>query len=248
MEFHIGPCSVEIFAGTNFQLPLVIEKKNTMLSYEFESKDYDVQFEIVKVEKVGEETVRKPVLPELSYSSNTKCTGSKILNECGEYLLIWDNTHSWLREKKINYHVTLSHMEATVEERNAYNRSITNGTAQLSKQLDETMHSLEEKEKELNGLTNKYQEEMQKMQEKQVRIEEESDEIGCYLCRGRPHCRGGEYDPRVREPGNDEGERDSELWCGVYVIVELRVLAPFLLESERILSMLPGVDLLRVWE
>lgn len=29
--------------------------------------------------------------------------------------------------------------------------------------------------------------------------------------------------------------------------VELRILAPFLLESERVLSMLAGVDLLRVW-
>lgn len=183
MEFNIGPCSVEILAGTSFQLPLVIEKKNTMLSYEFESKDYDVQFEIVKVEKDGEETVKKPILPELTYSPNKKCTGSKILNESGEYLLIWDNTHSWLRGKEINYHVNLSHVEATVEEKNAYNMCITNGIAQLSKQLNETMHSLEEKETELNVFTNKYQEEMQAMQEKQVRIEEETDGVGCYLCR-----------------------------------------------------------------
>ena len=63
MEFHIGPCSTEILAGTRFQLPLVIEKKKTMLSYEFESKDYDVQFEIVKVEKEGEEPSESPFSP-----------------------------------------------------------------------------------------------------------------------------------------------------------------------------------------
>lgn len=181
MEFHIGPCSTEILAGTRFQLPLVIEKKKTMLSYEFDSKDYDVQFEIVKVEKEGEETVRKPILPVLTYSPNKKCTGSKILNEPGDYLLIWDNTHSWLRGREIHYQIDLSHVEATVEEASAYNRSITDGVAQLSKQLGETTHSLEEKEREKSTLTENYQKVVEEMQAKQVRVAVGADGVGGHL-------------------------------------------------------------------
>ena len=210
MEFHIGPCSTEILAGTRFQLPLVIEKKKTMLYYEFESKDYDVQFEIVKVEKEGEETVRKPILPVLTYSPNKKCTGSKILNEPGDYLLIWDNTHSWLRGREIHYQIDLSHVEATVEESSAYNRSIADGVAQLSKQLGETTHSLEEKEREKSTLTENYQKVVEEMQAKQVRIAVGADGVGGHLRGGRRDRRGGGGDPRVRESGGGEGARDPK--------------------------------------
>ena len=210
MEFHIGPCSTEILAGTRFQLPLVIEKKKTMLSYEFESKDYDVQFEIVKVEKEGEETVRKPILPMLTYSPNKKCTGSKILNEPGDYLLIWDNTHSWLRGREIHYQIDLSHVEATVEEDSVYNRSITDGVAQLSKQLGETTHSLEEKEREKSTLTENYQKVVEEMQAKQVRVAVGADGVGGHLRGGRRDRRGGGGDPRVRESGGGEGARDPK--------------------------------------
>ena len=101
-------------------------------------------------------------------------------------------------------------MEATVEEASAYNRSITDGVAQLSKQLDETTHSLEEKEREKSTLTENYQKVVEEMQAKQVRVAVGADGVGGHLRGGRRDRRGGGGDPRVRESGGGEGARDPK--------------------------------------
>lgn len=208
MEFHVGPCSTEIQAGTTFQLPLLIEKKKTLLSYEFQSKDYDVLFQIVKVEKDGEESVTVPITPMLSYGPNTKHTGSKILNESGNYLLIWDNTHSWLRGKEINYKIDLSRVKRTAEEDIAYNRSVTSTVSRLASQLKDTKHLLESREQEKSDLKDRYQSVVKEMQNVQVGSSLSSNDADGGVCKRRCDGRSGGDDPRLRAEGGGEGEGD----------------------------------------
>ena len=208
MEFHVGPCSTEIQAGTTFQLPLLIEKKKTLLSYEFQSKDYDVLFQIVKVERDGEESVAVPITPMLSYSPNTKHTGSRILSESGKYLLIWDNTHSWLRGKEIDYKIDLSRVKRTAEEDIAYNRSVTSAVSQLTSQLKDTKHLLENREREKSSLSDNYRNVVKEMQNVQVGAPRSSDDVGGSVRKRRCNGGSGGDDPRIRGEGGSEGKGD----------------------------------------
>ena len=49
-------------------------------------------------------------------------TGFTVIEEPGVYELIWDNSHSWLREKKLNYKVDVTRMQMTDNEKSSYNK------------------------------------------------------------------------------------------------------------------------------
>ena len=62
------------------------------------------------------------VNPLLSYSPNKVHSGSLTINETGTYVLVWDNSHSWLREKTINYKVDLRKLERSNEEISSFSK------------------------------------------------------------------------------------------------------------------------------
>lgn len=111
--------TVTVSAGNAFALPVKIEAKNFRLSWEFETISYDIQFGIRKV--LGNEGTSY-IYPLCTFQPNQMHQESIIIEESGSYELVWDNTHSWLREKNINYKVDAERMQMTNQEKSVYNK------------------------------------------------------------------------------------------------------------------------------
>ena len=67
-------------------------------------------------------TIISYVVPLRSFLSNKKHSGSVVLTEPGHYVLLWDNTSSWFREKNIQYSVHVTAMERSIQQTCDYNR------------------------------------------------------------------------------------------------------------------------------
>ena len=103
-----------IVAGSMYSLPLTTERSNVMLRWEFESDEYSVQFGIAKVDTEDESNTLRYLNSLSDYPPNTVHQGEIALEDPGKYLLIWDNTHSWIRERNVTFKV-----EKTLGERSA---------------------------------------------------------------------------------------------------------------------------------
>ena len=118
----IGSKSVVIVAGSSFSLPVSVYRTNCVIQWEFQSVKYDIQFGVLKVEELEENVSYSPILPLSQYSPDEVHSGKLALEEPGRYVLLWDNTHSWLREKSVNLKVDMTQGTRTLKERMDYSR------------------------------------------------------------------------------------------------------------------------------
>ena len=111
--------AITIKAGTSFELPLMITKRNTTVHWVFYTKTYDIHFGIAKE---GKEKERQYIVANTAYPPDCPQQGKIVFEEAGEYSFIWDNTYSWLREKEVVYSVEIVLPELTLDERVACSR------------------------------------------------------------------------------------------------------------------------------
>lgn len=104
-----------IKAGSLFACPVMVPRPNTVLSWSFLSRYYDVDFLITKDEDDGRSKV---LVPSLSFSHDVEHQGKIVVPEMGTYYLVWDNSSSWMRERIITYSYTLHFPEIDIDEKN----------------------------------------------------------------------------------------------------------------------------------
>lgn len=113
--------SITIVAGSSLKLLAIVDKKQSVITWEFNTMGYDISFGIAKNEDPPKSRLEY-LSPLLSYSPDKVHSGSLTINEPGAYLLVWDNSHSWLREKIISYKVTVRKLERSVDEISSFSK------------------------------------------------------------------------------------------------------------------------------
>ena len=98
-----------------------MDKKQSVITWEFITRGYDISFGIVRNEDLSD-SQPEFVSPLLSYSPDKVHSGSLTVNDPGTYILFWDNSHSWLREKNISYKVNVRKLERSVEEISSFSK------------------------------------------------------------------------------------------------------------------------------
>lgn len=112
--------STVIVAGSVYSLPLTTERSNVVLRWEFESDEYSVLFGIAKVDAEDENNTLRYLNSLSDYLPSVVHQGERTLEDPGKYLLIWDNTHSWIRERNIMFKVERTLGERSTGDRMSY--------------------------------------------------------------------------------------------------------------------------------
>ena len=114
-DVHVDSISVQIKAGSVYKYPIVLPRDNAQLSWNFTSKYYDVEFSVIKSEETG---VYTQIIPPLLYSREDEHTGEIIAVNSGIYYLVWDNSSSWLRDRYIEFSISVHFPEFSTDEKN----------------------------------------------------------------------------------------------------------------------------------
>lgn len=94
--------NILIQPGSSFLLPIRIEKEGTLLKWNFNTDTYDIvsHFGLIENGKLTKMKVDSEV-----YVGNGTYNVSVKVEKKGVYGIEWDNTTSWIREKKVSYTV-----------------------------------------------------------------------------------------------------------------------------------------------
>ena len=92
--------NVLIQPGSTFILPIRIEREGTLLKWKFYTDTYDIvsHFGLLENGKLTRMKVDSEV-----YIGNGRYVLSVKVEKKGVYGIEWDNTASWIREKKVSY-------------------------------------------------------------------------------------------------------------------------------------------------
>lgn len=99
-----------------------MDAKKFRIEWEFETISYDIQFGISRSNGKEGAGPSSFISPLKTFLPNQIHTGFIVIEEPGVYELVWDNSHSWLREKKLNYKVDVTRMQMTEHEKSSYNK------------------------------------------------------------------------------------------------------------------------------
>ncbi|KAK8793242.1 hypothetical protein WA588_006209 [Blastocystis sp. NMH] len=212
--------AITVKAGRTFELPIVISKPGTTVHWVFHSKVYDIRFGIVKGTD-GEHFVDNTV-----YAPDTPQQGKVVFPEAGDYYLVWDNSYSWFHEKNIVYSVEIVQPDLTIEERVACSRAILEDIEKMKKAIANSDAESKQKQSELSELVSEREKkcaELDAMKKQILEIEEKMK-----TCE--------EKEASLHADAEKEAKK----------IEDLSAMAPFLLEGDRIESMLTGPELLRL--
>ena len=113
---------ITIVAGTKHSYPLKVERENCMLQWEFVVNGYDIKFGIAKMRQENTKEEMEFILPLETYAPDLFHEGKVALDTPGQYILLWDNSNSWLREKTIHYHLQMTRGQATRESLMGYSK------------------------------------------------------------------------------------------------------------------------------
>lgn len=215
--------SVIVKAGTVFEIPLIILKSNTLVSWSYKTEAYDIKFGISKPVGKGE---REYLVENKVYKPDTQHHGKAIFPTVGNYVLVWDNTYSWRREKVLQYQVEICLPEPTIEDLVDCSRSIV----QEIVALDGSKSSLTEKASAAKAEEHRIH---QLKQEKMSKLEELKREIQ-------------DLDENIRKCEEIEQSCKEEHNKADTEIQNLRTAGPFYVEGIRIFNYLPASDLLRL--
>ncbi|CBK19833.2 uncharacterized protein [Blastocystis hominis] len=166
--------------------------------------------------------------PLLTYSSDRVHSGSLTVNEPGRYILCWDNSRSWLREKTISYKVNVRKLERSVEEISSFSKKVYDTLCQKEEQLMRVTDSIEAQVSEKEALKKRLTLLLQQMKVEKEEINSQEELIM----------------KKKEEMEAIKSQREVLQQHASYLKL---VAAPFLVEGERIFSMLCGVDLLRMY-
>jgi len=98
--------SVPLAAGMKLEVPIHVSSGGSVVEYTVESEHYDVKLGII-AEREEKETVVKAL--ELVDSHVKPCTGKFLVGTVPCVLIFsFDNTYSWMREKKVTYKVVVT--------------------------------------------------------------------------------------------------------------------------------------------
>ena len=111
-----------IVAGSVYSLPLTTERSNVVLRWEFESSEYSVLFGIAEVDTEDAGNSLRYLNSLSDYPPNIVHQGEITLRDPGKYLLIWDNTHSWIRERNVAFKVERTLGERSTEDVVSYGK------------------------------------------------------------------------------------------------------------------------------
>ena len=164
--------SVTVKAGTSFELPLRIEKAETIVNWTFKCKGYDIYYGISHAEANGKHNY---VIASTSYTPDAEHKGSVTFHKEGEYFLVWDNSYSWLREKNVEYSVEIIRPDLTPHEMVACSKAILKDVAGMkvaAQQYAEDIKTKEKQHQELEGELKVKQEELEKLQNEVKAIED----------------------------------------------------------------------------
>lgn len=103
-----------IAAGNKLTLDFQVNSKGSVLRWEFTTDDYDIAFGVRRAVQDGSsyenvipvERVKSHVVPE---------DGSFLCEDCGVYQVIFDNSYSWSRAKKLWYSIEVLDSEPLAE-------------------------------------------------------------------------------------------------------------------------------------
>lgn len=113
---------ITIVAGTKHSYPLTVERENCILQWEFVVNGYDIKFGIAKMMQENRKEELEFILPLDTYAPDLFHKGNVVLDVPGQYVLLWDNSNSWLREKAIHYHIQMTRGRATRESLMEYSK------------------------------------------------------------------------------------------------------------------------------
>ena len=96
---------VLIKPGTEFTLPIYINQKGASIRWTFSTDTYDMEYRFGKFEK---DRLTSILVESEKYIGNGTYAYSMNLEEPGTYAIVWDNTASWIREKRVTYTIEIS--------------------------------------------------------------------------------------------------------------------------------------------
>ena len=111
----LGSNETTVIAGTKFFYPLTVERQDCLLKWDFMSNGYDIRFGIAMTTDESTSDDLEFLQPVDTYLPDTLHEGEVLLETPGRYILVWDNSNSWLREKTIHYHIQMTRGRATPE-------------------------------------------------------------------------------------------------------------------------------------
>ena len=103
-DVQMATTSCTIPAGEQYAYPILISVPNTVMSWSFCSSYYDIDF---TVQRELEDENTEGIVERETFSADKTYRGEILVNECGTYNLIWDNSRAWLRERSVVFSVRL---------------------------------------------------------------------------------------------------------------------------------------------
>lgn len=103
-DVQLATTSHTIPAGKQYSYPILVSVPNTVLSWSFCSFYYDIDF---AVQRELEDENTEVIVEKETFSADTTYQGKILVNECGTYNLIWDNSRAWIRERNVVFSVSL---------------------------------------------------------------------------------------------------------------------------------------------
>ena len=94
--------NILISPGSTFLLPIRIDKEGTILRWTFSTDTYDIVFGFGSL---MDGKVQKMQLDSEKYIGNGVYSASVKIDKKGDYGIEWDNSTSWIREKRLTYTV-----------------------------------------------------------------------------------------------------------------------------------------------
>ncbi|KAK8800949.1 hypothetical protein WA588_001777, partial [Blastocystis sp. NMH] len=214
-------CTVHIKAGTTLQIPVIITEESTVLNWFYVPKSYDIDYRITKTNSDGEKDV---IVPTVQSKADVSHQGKVLLVETGTYFLEWDNSTSWLREKCVTYHFSLKFPDLTQEKKIQCSKTVLRDLSRMQFQIGEYNQYLEEKTNELSEIHALLDQNATKRKQTESELEslnskKESCDKQIEVCKQRI-----------------ENERKH--------VQDVQSMLPFLIEDDRIMSMLNSADIL----
>lgn len=95
--------TVTIRKGDKLELCLTTSEEGSLLSWDFRTEDYDIKFGILKEDTSGMKTEIVPITKIAAHKLNE--IGIVTCDKPATYSVVFDNTYSLIRSKKIHYSI-----------------------------------------------------------------------------------------------------------------------------------------------
>lgn len=230
------------------------------------SNGYDIRFGIAMTTDESTSDDLEFLQPVDTYLPDTLHEGEVLLETPGRYILVWDNSNSWLREKTIHYHIQMTRGRATPETLMKYakqvrsvdlkGRKVSDCTLLHYRSLTDLNSKIAEEEKKRRTIEQKYEQLRAKLALFQVLIGFNF----IYFHQGMIYIDINTNNVEIHEQ-EQITEQNTSITTKEEELASIRAekevqreslhavqrMSPFLLEGKRIFAFLCGEDLLRVY-